>query len=145
MPAAPLPPPPPATTYAICLCVKSFDTVLMSLQTVVEKWCQTFHHQVGLPACSVELKRVSVHFKWPCWSPRCLVKPVKMACPPSPGSCRCRKSIPRLGCNLPNRVEPKCPGPVETHLRFPQSLCGLLASGHLPHDILTFPRGPCAP
>lgn len=110
-PATPLPPPPPATTYAICLCVKSFDTVLMSPQTVVEKWCQTFHHQVGLPACSVELKRVSVHFKWPCWSPRCLVKPVKMACPPSPGSCRCRKSIPRLGCNLPNRVEPRTSGP----------------------------------
>lgn len=110
LPAAPLPPPPPATTYAICLCVKSFDTVLMSPQTV-EKWCQTFHHQVGLPACSVELKRVSVHFKWPCWSPRCLVKPVKMACPPSPGSCRCRKSIPRLGCNLPNHVEPRTTGP----------------------------------
>lgn len=43
-----------------------------------------FHHQEGLPARSVELKCVSVHFKWPCWSPRCLVKPVKMACPPSP-------------------------------------------------------------
>lgn len=109
LPAAPLRPPPPATTYAICLCVKSFDIVLMSPQTVVEMWCQTFHHQEGLPACSVELKCVSVHFKWPCWSPRCLVKPVKMACPPSPGSCRCRKSIPRLGCNF---LTVSSPGPL---------------------------------
>ncbi|TKC33279.1 hypothetical protein EI555_012573, partial [Monodon monoceros] len=32
-------------TYAICLRVKSFDTVLISPQTVVAKRCQTFHHQ----------------------------------------------------------------------------------------------------
>lgn len=95
----------PSPMYAICLCVKSFDTVLISLQTVVAKWCQTFHHQADLPACSVELKCVSVHFKWPCWSPRCLVKPVKTVCLPSPGSYRCRKSITRLVCHLPNCVE----------------------------------------
>lgn len=55
---------------------------------------------------SVGLKCVSVHFKWPYWSLRCLVKPVKMACLPSPGSYRCRKSIICIGCNLGNCAEP---------------------------------------
>lgn len=89
------------------VCVwRVFDTVLISPQTVVAKRCQTFPQQVDLWECSVELKCVSVHFKWPCWSLRCLVKPVKMACLPSPGSYRCRKSIICIGCNLDNCAEP---------------------------------------
>lgn len=137
----------PSPVYAICLCVKSFDTILISLQTVVAKWCQTFHHQVDLPACSVELKCVSVHFKWPCWSLRCLVKPVKMACLPSPGSYRCRKSIICLGCNLHNYVkcQPTNPG-AWYHSKYPivvlaelewPACCWSLAAWY--HDLSSWP------
>lgn len=132
----------PLLTYAICLCVKSFDTVLISLQAVVAKRCQTFHHQVDLPVCSVELKCISVHFKWPCWSLRCLVKPVKMACLPSPGSCRCRKSIICLGCNLHCYVEHQpltqmLGTIVKIQLQSLQSESDFFADGHLQHDIMT--------
>lgn len=92
-------------TYAICLYVK-FLTLSWSTCRQLLQRCQTFPQQVDLWECSVELKCVSVHFKWPCWSLRCLVKPLKMACLPSPGSYRCRKSIISIGCNLDNCVEP---------------------------------------
>lgn len=129
----------PSPTSAICLCVKSFDTVLISLQTVVTKRCQTFHHQVDLPTCSVELKCVSVHFKWPCWSLRCLVTPVKMACLPSPGSYRCRKSTICIACHLANcRAQATVPGAVvRTELWSRRSWSDLLADGHLQHDPMT--------
>lgn len=67
------------------------------------------------------------------------MKPVKMACLPSPGSCRCRKSTPCLGCDFPcvlNRIRDRCPpglppeGGVLVRVVF-CSQCGLLAGSQL--------------
>lgn len=94
------------STYAICLYVKSFWHCPDQPADSCYKEMSNFSSASGSSReCSVELKCVSVHFKWPCWSLRCLVKPVKMACLPSPGFYRCRKSIMCIGCNLDNCAE----------------------------------------